>query len=322
MEANPIITKPGRIDDCIHLVDVFQYFMKRVCTAFIVETPDAAAIIDTGVSDDVIKILRYMKKHDIPRRKVQFLVPSHFHFDHFGGGWKLWQAIKEENPRVKVATTERTKAQLQDATAHIQRASRTFGADFVGEMKPLPDEAYTIIDPGDTIPLDGLETNQKLTIIDTPGHTPDHVCPTLLDAPKHARFMFLGEAAGALFHSTKLATFGTSMPPDFNFNDYVASLKKIMEYKPDLVGYCHFGAVKGQEHAWNVMQDNLDFTFHFRDFVKENFEKHGSIRPVVEKFIAEEAPARIDWAQTQLLTQILVALIYGQLVDLGLKQPK
>nr|MDO8118487.1 MBL fold metallo-hydrolase [Candidatus Sigynarchaeota archaeon] len=101
MEANPIITKPGRIDDCIHLVDVFQYAMKRVCTVFIVETPDAAAIIDTGVSDDVPKILRYMKKHDIPRKKVQFLVPSHFHFDHFGGGWRLWQAIKEENPRVK-----------------------------------------------------------------------------------------------------------------------------------------------------------------------------------------------------------------------------
>nr|MDO8113385.1 MBL fold metallo-hydrolase [Candidatus Sigynarchaeota archaeon] len=321
METNPIIVASGKITDQIYHIDVQAYAVKHVVSTFVLETPEAILLLDTGTSDDVKNILRFLKKQGIPLQRIKYIVPSHYHFDHFGGGWKLWNILKESNPSVKVITTQKTHDQLQDTALHMQRAARTFGELGVGEMHPLPEEAYEIIDPDTILPIPGLKPGQEFKLIYTPGHTGDHCSPTLLENG-YAKFMFAAEAAGTLFHSTRLITFGTSMPPEYNTETYIKSLRKLIDLEPEAIGYCHFGAVMGKENVKTVLQENLEYTTFFRDFVKKHYEESGSVRHVVEVYLKEEAAKRSDRLIGDLLSKILVALVYGQLIDLGLKEPK
>ncbi|MHA1682252.1 MAG: MBL fold metallo-hydrolase [Promethearchaeota archaeon] len=318
--SSPIELKSGEITGQVYHVDLHQYGMSRLCSVFILETPECVLLMDTGTSDDIRAITRFLKKKDIPLGKVKYLVPSHFHFDHFGGGWKLWNKIKKYNPGVKVLTTKETMEQLQDTKLHMFRAHRTFG-DFVGRMEPLPVDAYEIVKTDTDVTIPGLDSKQGFRLLHTPGHTPDHVSPVFIENG-NTKFCFTGEAAGTLFHSQKLVTFGTSMPPDFSYKNYMESLQKIIDLEPENAGYCHFGAVVGKENVMEALHENQEFSTFFRDFVMENFTKTGSVRAVVEKFMTDEAPKRTDLPRADLLVKILVALVYGQCVDLKLKDPK
>lgn len=318
--TNPIITTSGKIDQEIYHVDVQARAVKKIVSSFIIETPDAVVLLDTGTSDDISKILRFMRKQGMSLQKVKYLVPSHYHFDHFGGGWKLWDVIKDHNPDVKVITTEKTRNQLQDSELHMQRAARTFG-EFIGEMHPLPEEAFEIVDPGTSILVPGLELGEELVLVSTPGHTQDHCSPALMKDGR-ARFIYAAEAAGTLFNSSKLVTFGTSMPPEYNTETYIESLRKIIDLQPGIIGYCHFGVVKGRDATNVILQENMEYTYFFRDFVKQHYEESGSIRHVVEVYMQKEAPRRSNFIANDFLAKILVALVYGQLIDLGLKNPK
>jgi glyoxylase-like metal-dependent hydrolase (beta-lactamase superfamily II) len=168
MEAppSPIITASGKVTKEIYHLDVRAYAVPRLTSTFVLETPEAVAVIDTGTSDDVYKLLRFLRKQGIPPQRIKYLVPSHFHFDHFGGGWKLWEMVRKENPGVKVLTTQKTHDQLQDPALHIQRAQRTFG-EFVGEMHPLPEEAYEIVDPDTPLPIPGLDRGKTFQLVST-----------------------------------------------------------------------------------------------------------------------------------------------------------
>ncbi len=292
--------------------------MPRSCSIFLLMTPESVVIMDVGTSDDVNSILEFMKNINLPLKKVKYLVPSHHHFDHFGGGWKLWETIRKNNPEIKILTTEKTKRLLQDPNDHINRAKRTFGV-YVGIMEPVPDEAYEIVGTDEPIQIPGFEKGFKL--IATPGHTSDHVCPTVFN-DDITEFVYLSECAGGLLHSQKLITLPSSMPPEFDFNTYIQSLQKIIDLKPLNTGYAHAGVVRGQDGVMQALKENIEYSFYFRDFVKSNFLKQGETRYVVEQFIKREMEKRSDIPYNELYTNYVVAVVYGQLIDLGLKEPK
>lgn len=319
--SNSIITRSGKITSEIYHLDVEQYGNPRSCSVFLLMTQESIVIMDVGTSDDVNFILDFMKKNNIELKKIKYLVPSHHHFDHFGGGWKLWKTINEINPEVKILTIERTKKLLQDPNSHLKRAKRTFG-DFIGSMEPLPDDnAFEIVDPDEPIKIQGLNNSKYLQLVSSPGHTADHVSPTLFE-DNQVKFMYLGEAAGGLLHSQLLITLPSSMPPEFDFKTYIQSLDKLIELKPNITGYAHAGVVKGHERVIQALRENREYSFFFRDFVKNKFSERGETRYVVEQFIEQEMRGRSDVSSNELYTNYVVAVVYGQLVDLGLKEPR
>ncbi|MFX1249655.1 MAG: MBL fold metallo-hydrolase [Promethearchaeota archaeon] len=318
-QPNPIITKTSKISDEIYHLDINQYNLIRSCSIYLLKTPESIVILDTGTSNDVNSIINFMKNNNFPLKKIKYLVPSHHHFDHFGGGWKIWKAIKKFNSDIKVLTTKETQKMLQDPENHMNRAKHTFGS-FIGTMKPLPDDAYELVCPGKPIPIPGLK--KRFELIATPGHTSDHVCPSV-SIDNQTEFIYLSESAGGLLHSQKLLTVPSSMPPDFNFKTYLQSIEKIITLKSFIVGFAHAGVVRGHREVLEVLNEHKEFSFFFRDFVKSNFTKKGETRYVVDQFIEKILKSRNDLPHlSTLYTKYVIAVVYGQLIDLGLKSPK
>ena len=322
MSVNPIMRSSGPIIEDILHVDLMQFKVPYVCSGFILNTKETSVILDCGTSDDVFSLLTYLENHKISLKQISYLVPSHYHFDHFGGGWKLWKIIYEKNPEVRILTTELTKKYLQNPEPHMKRAARTFGKS-VGIMKSIPNNAFEIINPNQDLFIPGLEDDRSFRLESTPGHTPDHVTATL-SRNGEITFMFVGEGAGTLMHDSELVTLGTSMPPEFNFDQYISSLEKMMAKQPANIGLAHFGAVLGETATSTLLKENLKFTYFFRDFVNEKYHEKGETRYIVEEFLEKELPNRVDLAHLKsgIMTNIIVALVYGQLIDLGLREPK
>ena len=323
----PIIRKAGEFVENIHLIDLNQYGMNTICSSYILHWNDSTVIFDVGTSDDYRKILSYMKKNKIPRESVKYLVPTHHHFDHAGGMWKILKKLEKYNPSIKIATTNLTKAYLQDPGKHMIAAASTY-SDWVGRMEPIEDKYFQIIEPDVKLLLDE-EKKLELMLVSSPGHTHDHVCPTIFKDGTPC-FSYFGEAAGTLFNQTDLKTLPTSMPTEFNYEKYMHSVKKIRELGVLNAGFCHFGAITTKKDVATILDDQIAFLPIFREFVKSKFEEVKSTKPVVEATIKELFYERSAFHRSEGLTEAYkgistrnaLALVYGMLIDLGYKKNK
>ena len=323
----PIVREAGEFIKNIHLIDLNQYGMGKICSTFLLNWNNSTLIFDVGTSDDQRRVLSYMKKKGIPRDSVKYLVPSHHHFDHAGGMWKILKKLEKFNTSIKILATELQKKQMQHTEKHLKAAASTY-ADWVGKMEPIEDKYFQVIKPDTMIPLDEKK-KLSLKFISSPGHTFDHVCPTIYKEGT-PYFSYFGEAAGTLFNHSDLKTLPTSMPTEFNYEKYMKSVQKLKELNAQNAGFCHFGAVTTQDDVNTIIEDQIQFLPIFREFVKKKYEEFQSTRQVVEATVNELFYERSAFHRSGELSDIVkgistrnaLALVYGMLVDLGYKKNK
>ena len=328
-----IITDSGKFLENLYLIDTEQFLNKRVTTVFCYWDGENCFLLDIGTSDNVQTILRFLKKNKIPLSKVKGLFLSHYHFDHGGGATKLWKTIhkKEEKSNFKIITTLQTKDKLQHAESHVIGAKTTFG-EFVGDMKPIPDDqeenAFEII-PFDKDYMLSPSQNISLRLISTPGHSNDHCSPTIFQNNVPI-FCFSGEASGCLYNGSELLSQPTSMPPNFQFEEYMKSLEKLIDLNPESLGLCHFGVISGKKDVQTFLNGHKKYMIDFRAAVIDLYEKNQSTRYIIdnlkeyffndEKFIDEYYHELND--HTKFLSNLRLALTYGMMISLGFRKPK
>lgn len=325
-----IITSSGKINDYIHLVDLHEFGFPHILSVFIAEFDDCCILMDSGSSLDVIKLMKYLKKAKIPLQKINYLTTSHHHFDHNGGIWKLYEKLKKHNPNVKILTNEITKELLNDYEFHLARGRRTYG-DFIGKMKPIEEEAFEIIKPsynftnnnGQIKTLKHFRINGrkiKLIIIGTPGHTPDHQSIAFINEKEEIEFIFLGEAAGTLYHSSKLITTPTSMPIFFDYEEYMNSLHNLLKLSPPLnCGFGHFGVVRGKENIAYLLKEHEEFMKNFHDAIMKLYHEYPETKYIVEN-VKPLFKGRYDIYNEKsdmVFDKILLGVVYGMMLSLG-----
>jgi glyoxylase-like metal-dependent hydrolase (beta-lactamase superfamily II) len=316
---SPIVMSSGEFLPNIHLVDLRQFGMKRITSSYAITTGHHCTLFDCGTTDDVRKLLQYLRKSGIALEAIDYIVPSHHHFDHFYGVFKLFPMLAEKNPEVKILCTQVIADRLNDPIPHLERAKRTYG-DMVGRAGQLPENAFEIVEPGARVDVPGWP-GYILELIPTPGHEPEHQSPTIWSPEGKPLFCFAGEASGSHFHSSKVLTLPTSMPPGFRYDVFMESLDKLIQIAPQNIGFCHFGAVTGAEDSAATLQDQKEFISFYRAKIRELFEEYQATRPVVEA-IKEIVSERADFPPgSAVIDNIILAIVYGMLVDLGFKEP-
>jgi glyoxylase-like metal-dependent hydrolase (beta-lactamase superfamily II) len=167
--------------------------------SFLIEGSSAAALIDTGLGiGNIRQAAEELASHDV------FALNTHYHFDHSGGNhWFPTRLIHEDGAPIIERPVDADLyrrygefiAQLVDAVPRFRDLDERFFHFLTEETtpRPLPPDfdlaswsyqpttATRTLRDGDKVELGGRD----LTVLHTPGHTPDCIC--LLDVEAFAR---------------------------------------------------------------------------------------------------------------------------------------
>jgi len=329
MDKEVITLKSGKINEYLHHIDMKAYGTTRMLSVFLAEFDDCSILFDSGSSLDISKGLRYFKKNHIPLSSFKYLITSHHHFDHNGGMWRLYKEIKKFNPQVKILTNSITKTLLNDYEHHLNRGRSTYG-DLVGEMKPIKDNAFKIIEPStkfrkdadqleviEKFTFEGLEI--KLAILKTPGHTPDHQTPALINN-NSIDFIFLGEAAGTIYHYSKLLTLPTSMPIYYKHEAYMKTLENIKQLSPLKAGFGHFGVVNGKNNVRDTLVEHESFMKEYKSLITKYYNEKPETKYILEKILPILLPrTNLSIKDVPIFKNIVLGIVYGMMISLGFR---
>lgn len=331
MNNSNYIYDSGKINEYLHLVDIKQYNKERVCSIFIAEFDNCSLILDCGTSFDVNRLLRYMKRNEISLSSVKYIIPTHHHFDHAGGLWKLYNNIKEVNSDVKILCSDEFKRRINnfEHEPHFILARKTYGG-LIGNLKPINDEAFKIIDPKAYLNIESnhfniiesFSVNDRsigVSLLETPGHSEEHVSPCFI-INNEIDFIFFGDALGLKSNKDKLITGPTSPPPNFNYQVYMQSVEKLKKLNPLNAGFSHSGYVKGTENVNYLIDEHRELMINFRKRVMQYYSENPSTEYVFEKifpWLRERTDVGEDYIMNPIIQKLSLSMVYGMLVDLG-----
>ncbi|MHA1819449.1 MAG: MBL fold metallo-hydrolase, partial [Promethearchaeota archaeon] len=321
-----IFLEEGKFKENFYLNDTLQFGVHRITSSAIYWDGEVCLIIDVGTSDNVTHLIRTLHKFKIPYQKIRGVLLSHYHFDHGGGALNLWKRISRKNPDFRIIVPEDMKNKLQNAKEHLIGAKTTFG-DFIGTMDPVSEEAYEIVKKDQELNL-GLE-DYKVIYLSTPGHCNDHCSPMFVNKETNkCEFLFAGEAAGTLFHGSRLISLPTSMPSNFHYDLYMKSLEKIINAKPEAMGMGHFGIIVGLDDIMEFLKEHQQYMKNLRNRIIELYNENPSTRFIVEHIGKELWEDRVDpyYFKSKMgfnfFSNLRLALVYGMLIDLGFRKSK
>lgn len=329
MKQDLITVNSGKINAYLHHIDLRSYGKPKMLSAYIGEFDNDSILLDCGSSLDAKKLIDYIKKHEISPSSFKYLITSHHHFDHAGGMYLLYNFLKKHNPEVKVLTNKKSMHLLNDNQHHLNRARRTYG-DFVGNMEKIEDNAFEIITPSVIFDnntnnleiIDNFYVNGekiKLGIFKTPGHTPDHQSAFFL-RNKDIDFIFLGEAVGTIYHSSRLITMPVSMPIYYNHAEYIRTLENLKKINPKKAGFGHFGIINGQKNFQKILLEHENFMNLFETKIREYHEQKNETRYIVNKLLPLlSSRTDLNLEKDSVFTGMVLALVYGMMISLGFR---
>lgn len=170
----------------------------------------------------------------------------------------------------------------------------------------------------DTFKLNGKEF--KLAAIKTPGDSPDQISTVLIKDNK-IDFIHLGEALGILSNPEKSLTIPSSSAPDFNYESYMHSIRKLKKVYPLNAGFCHFGLVSGIDNISEIKRDHESCVTELRQYVIKFYQEKPETRYCANK-ITPIVNLRSDTdadtaANNPAIFKLILSLLYGMLMDLG-----
>ncbi|MFZ3173024.1 MAG: MBL fold metallo-hydrolase [Carboxydocellales bacterium] len=233
---------PRRISPSIYVLGnaYFQSFLVR---------GECCALIEGGVSCSVPLLVKQLKKLQIPAGELQYLIISHAHFDHVCGV----PGLKEAFPQVQV---------LASATAAKVLSKEKVIAGFFAEDKFLRENMaeltnnleQTNIKPPATITIDSvikegdrlvLGRGCSLEFFQLPGHSPCGLGAYLAVE----QVLFPSDSGGYPLNEDIM------FPVYFaGYEDYLASLKRLAEFKSEVLAAPHEVLLTGREEISSFLR--------------------------------------------------------------------
>ena len=169
----------------------------------------------------------------------------------------------------------------------------------------------------ETFTVNGSEV--KLAILRTPGHTPDHQTPVLIKE-NLIDFIFLGEAAGTIYHDSKLLTMPTSMPIYYNHEEYMRTLVNLKQLIPLMAGFGHFGVINGKKNVREILLEHESFMEIFKSLIIKYHDEKPETKYIVKKVFPLLFP-RTDLSvdRNPIFKSVTLAIVYGMMISLGLR---
>jgi len=219
------------------------FFRKNFDAAYLVIENGRAAFIDVGTNFSVPGLIATLRGKGLDVDAVDWVIPTHVHLDHAGGAGELMRQL----PNAKLVIHPRGAKHLIDPDKLIAGAAAVYGVDEVrrtyGDIVPVAGARVIEALDGHVVDLAG----RPLLCIDTPGHARHHLC--VWDAC--SRSFFTGDTFGLSYREFDTANgafiLPTTSPVQFDPDELRASIRRMLEYRPEAMFVTHFGRITDVE---------------------------------------------------------------------------
>ena len=236
--AAPPTPRLFRHSDGITAVDT-EYVHPGHAAAHIVQHGGRAAFVDVGTNDSVPHLLAALEVLGIARESVDYLLLTHVHLDHAGGAGRLMRQL----PNATAVLHPRGAPHMMDPARLIAGSQAVYGEErfrqLYGDILPIAAERVQVTRDGDMLSLAGRE----LEILHTPGHALHH--QVFVDRA-HA-CIFTGDTFGLSYRELDSPRgafiIPTTTPTQFDPEQLIASIDRLLSYSPEAMYLMHFSRV-------------------------------------------------------------------------------
>jgi glyoxylase-like metal-dependent hydrolase (beta-lactamase superfamily II) len=233
----PVPATLYRHPDGITAIDA-EYLYPGHAAAHLIVDGGRAAFVDVGTNSSVPYLLAALAELGIGRDQVDYLLLTHVHLDHAGGAG----ALLRELPGATALLHPRGAPHMIDPAKLIAGARAVYGERFgelYGELVPIPRQRVRQVSDGERVQLGG----RTLELIHVPGHALHHFA--VIDAAHGS--IFPGDTFGISYRALDSARgafiFPTTTPTQFDPEQYIASIDRMLEFHPQAMYLMHFSRV-------------------------------------------------------------------------------
>ncbi len=220
----------------IHTLDLRFQGAPKAIASFLVIGPGGPVLIECGPGSTLEALKSELARFGFAPANIHDVLVTHIHLDHAGSaGW--WA---QNGARIHVHHLG--APHLIDPSKLLASAERIYGEmmkPLWGEFLASPADRVNVLRDGDVVEAGGL----TFTALDTPGHARHHFVYQLADTA------FTGDLAGirVVGHAhTRLPT----PPPEFDREEWLASIARVRALNFKRLYLTHFGAVDEVDEQW------------------------------------------------------------------------
>jgi glyoxylase-like metal-dependent hydrolase (beta-lactamase superfamily II) len=241
--------------DGITAIDT-DYVRPRLDASHLVVDHGHAAFVDTGTARSVPNLLAALEARDVGPAQVDWVLTTHVHLDHAGGAGGLMQHL----PNARCVVHPRGARHLVDPSRLIAGSIAVYGEKRYHE---LAGDLVSVAEDRILVPADGerlMLGRRNLELIHTPGHALHHYCVVDLDT----RRIFPGDNFGISYRDFDVDgsqfIFPTTTPVHFDPDAMLASIDRLMAYRPVAMYLTHYSEVRDLKRlAADLKQRVVDF---------------------------------------------------------------
>lgn len=252
MPSSPVKATIYRHPHGIFAIDA-EYLYSGHAAAHLIEDSGSAAFVDVGTNHSVPYLLAALKELGLPREAVDYVLLTHVHLDHAGGAG----ALMRELPRARAVLHPRGVRHMIDPSRLIAGSKAVYGEErftrLYGELVPIPGERVHAVADGERLAL-GART---LELIHVPGHALHHYA--VVDAAHGS--IFSGDTFGISYRGldTEQGAFiiPSTVPTQFDPEQHLASVDRMLAYQPESIYLMHFSRVTGIPRLGELLKSQI-----------------------------------------------------------------
>jgi glyoxylase-like metal-dependent hydrolase (beta-lactamase superfamily II) len=231
-----------------------DYVRPGYASVHLIERDGRVAVVDTGTNDSVPLVLSALERLGLGPAAVDWVFVTHVHLDHAGGAGRLMREL----PAARAVAHPRAVPHLVDPSRLIEASRVVYGAARFDRLygTPLPIDRGRIVETtdGDRMTLGKSEFG----VLHTPGHALHHHVLHDIDG----RAVFTGDTFGLSYRALDTArgpcVLPTTTPTQFDPEQLVASIRRIVALEPEALYLTHYGRVTGVERLGASLEAQIE----------------------------------------------------------------
>jgi glyoxylase-like metal-dependent hydrolase (beta-lactamase superfamily II) len=257
----------------IYLIDLETGGFKNLIGSYVIKTTEKTVLIESGPTNSVQNLLTGLKELNVNPNDVDAVAVTHIHLDHGGGAGTLLKHL----PNAKVIIHPRGMPHIIDPE-RLWPASQSvlgFVSEIFGKPEPVPKDRIVAMTDG----VIDLGEGGKLTVFETVGHASHNL--SFLES--FNKGVFPGDAAGTYF--PEFNEVSPTTPTPFYLESAIASLDKIINHRPSVLYYSHFGKA---DQATRRLRGYKAQLIMWNEIVQDAVKKNQPFEQIIESVLTED----------------------------------